>query len=270
MGISKIFKDKPKDEDAALPEKEGKKEKKDKKKKSKGKGEPAPAQVSRATVDAQEVDEDRALAGLSPAAKLARQHTLRSRAEAAKKEEAQKAANGAPITGEPTWDNNTVTRPSHLPSISSVVTPSASGSSLSSSLGGPEVLHITPRTTSTMVHAVTVSEAEYDSEDDSSDGETVEDLTAQMGRNKLSDEADREFMHTWGQAVIDRNAVPKKGILKSERGVILRGPMLMRTCRLGVIHRGEHGGKPSAIQLDCRDDLLWIRHRSSRPAHSRP
>jgi hypothetical protein len=83
---------------------------------------------------------------------------------------------------------------------------------------GPEVLHVTPGRTSTVVHAVNVSEHEYDSDDDSSDGETVEDVTVQVGKVRLSDSstADREFREAWGNAYIDRNAVPRKGILKSE------------------------------------------------------
>lgn len=187
MGISKIFKDKPKDEDAALPEKEGKK-KKDKKLK-KNKAEPAAAAVTHATVESEAIneEEDRALAGLSPAAKLAQQHTLRSKAEQAKKEESQAQA---------------------YPSIGAV-TGAPTGSA-------PEVSHLLPRQTPTVVHAVAVSDAEYDSEDDSSEGETAEDLTATMGKVRLSLEADAEFQHTWGRAFIDRFAVPKKGILKGE------------------------------------------------------
>lgn len=233
MGISRIFKEKPKDEDGPLPEKQAKKEgKKDKKKSKSNKGEPVPAAVSHATVEAQEPSDDRTLAGLSPAAKLARQHTLRSRAEAARLE----AEKRAQPTGEPTWDNNTVNRlPQHLPSISSVVSEQTSApNSASSTSSGPEVVRVTPRTTSTVVHAVAVSEAEYDSEDDSSEGETVEDLTVHMARHKLSDEADREFMNTWGQAVIDRSAVPKKGILKSESARVARTASVERTENLGV------------------------------------
>lgn len=190
MGISKIFKDKPKDEDAALPEKEVKK--KDKKSK-KGKTEIAPAAVSHVTAESDIIseEEDRALAGLSPAAKLARQHTLKSKAEAAQKEADQP---------EPTEITDDTPQPQLLPSIASVT--------------GPEVLHVTPRQGPTVVHAVAVSEHEYDSEDDSSEGETVEDVTMSLGRSRLSDAADAEFQATWGKAYIDRYAVPKKGILK--------------------------------------------------------
>ena len=189
MGISRIFKDKPKDEDAPMPEKEVKK--KDKKSK-KGKSEIAKAAVSLATAEAE--DEDRALAGLSPAAKLARQHTLRSKAEA----DAE------------TFSKQAESRSYLLPSIAGVA--------------GPDVQHVPARSPPTAVHAVAVSDHEYDSEDDSSEGETVEDVTAGMGRTRLSNEADAEFQATWGNAYIDRYAVPKKGILKSESS--LRGSQL--------------------------------------------
>lgn len=189
MGISRIFKDKPKDEDASLPEKEVKKKEK---KGRKSKSEIAPAAISHAIVEA---EDERAFAGLSPAAKLARQHTLRSKAEA-EAEEAKKEVATTTATVSVTQSQQL------LPSIASI--------------SGPEVLHVTARPAPTIVHAVAVSEHEYDSADDSSDGETVDDVTVGMGRSRLSDEADADFQATWGNAYIDRYAVPKKGILKSE------------------------------------------------------
>jgi hypothetical protein len=219
MGISKIFKDKPKDEDGPIPQKEAKM-KKDKKSK-KVKGEVVPAAVSHA--HAEPDDDDRVLAGLSPAAKLARQHTLRSKAEQEKRASMVSAnsseGTAGRVTGEPTWDNNTTTRQaSTLPSIASV-TGAAANSDFEAGRGftagnggGPEVLHVTPKTT--VVHAVAVSEQEYDSEDDSSEGETVDDVTYGLERTRLSEDA--EFQATWGTAYIDRYAVPKKGILKRE------------------------------------------------------
>ncbi|WWC90898.1 uncharacterized protein L201_005835 [Kwoniella dendrophila CBS 6074] len=213
MGISRIFKDKPKEgEDAALPEKEGKK-KKDKKKK--GKGEAAPATISHAVAESDRLNEneDRALAGLSPAAKLARQHTLKSKAEAAKKDAPNENGNGP--TGEPTWDKNTATRQAPngtLPSLGSVGAATMSNPNGST---GPEVVRVNHAQAPTVVHAVAVTDQEYDSEDDSSEGETVEDVTMTLAKTRLSAEADAEFQATWGNAWIDRNAVPKKGILKS-------------------------------------------------------
>ncbi|ODN78977.1 hypothetical protein L202_04490 [Cryptococcus amylolentus CBS 6039] len=198
MGISRIFKDKPKDEDAALPAKEAKKIKKEKKK-GKGKSDAAPASVSHATAEHDRIvgeEDDRTLAGLSPAAKLARQHTLKSRAEAQTRQQ----------NGLPPLEN--IPEPGAMPSFASVAAAVPNS--------GPEVVHVQPRQTPTVVHAVAVTEHEYDSEDDTSDeGDTVEDLTMTMGRTRFSDEADAEFKATWGNAYIDKNAVPKKSILKS-------------------------------------------------------
>lgn len=248
-GISKIFKERPKDEDGPLPEKEAKK--KDKKDKKNKKGAVVPATVSHATAELDRTsveDDDRALAGLSPAAKLARQHTLRSKAEA---ELAKKDGQSIPGTGEPTWDNNTTTRtagggPPQLPSIESLTnlsssifssptptpTPTSPGGTPSSL--GPEVLRVQPRHTQTVHHAhavnVNVAEHEYDSDADDSSASASEaeaedeDLAVAMGQTRVSEdtttthdhERDEEFKARWGNTWIDRNAVPKKGILKRE------------------------------------------------------
>jgi hypothetical protein len=168
-------------------------------------------------------DEDRALAGLSPAAKLARQHTLRSKAEQANKDRSRKEQQ----TGEPTWDNNTQTRngPPVLPSIESLtsgISSFADDQSPTTGVSGPEVLRVQPRSRQTVVHAVNVADHEYDSEEDSSDGETIEDVTIGIARTRLSQDtqraidADEEFKALWGSVWIDRNAAPKKGILKRE------------------------------------------------------
>lgn len=229
-GISKIFKDKPKDEDAPIPEKDVKKaEKKQAKqdKKDRKKASAAPATVSHATVEQDKPinDDDRALAGLSPAAKLARQHTLRSKAEQ------QKALAEKARTGEPTWDNNTQTRHTNtapvLPSIESLTSGlSTLTTSSSPGEGGAEVVRVQPRSTR-VVHAVNVADHEYDSEDDSSDGETIEDATISMAHTRYSQETERslggddEFVAEWGNSRIDRNAVPKKGILKRMSTLVL-------------------------------------------------
>jgi hypothetical protein len=239
MGISKIFKDKPKDDDAPLPEKEAKKKEKKNKKNKKTKAEAAPAAISHATAEPERSfteDDDRALAGLSPAAKLARQHTLRSKEEQEKKAKAAAAAKAdkkAGKTGEPAWDNNTATRHNNthangvLPPISSVAsgTPAPIAVTANGPAPGqaPEIRHITPGRMSTVVHAVQVSEQEYDSDDDSSDGETIEDVTSHLSRARLSDSsaiADQEFRENWQSAWIDKNAVPKKGILRGESDVL--------------------------------------------------
>lgn len=81
-GISKLFKDKNKDDDDIdfLTEKKDKKQrKKDKKLRFGQKASQAASSTTHATVEAN--NQDRPIDGLSPAAQLARQHTLRSRAE---------------------------------------------------------------------------------------------------------------------------------------------------------------------------------------------
>ena len=277
MGISKIFKDKPKDEDAALPEKDAKSKKDKKKKKSKGKGDVAEASVSHTTAEHdREVtpslteEEDRSLAGLSPAAKLARQHTLRSRAEAAQKEVGK-------VSGEPTWDNNTTTRHGQSFTAASVEMASASavvGNGVSPVVGGgspnlSNVVHVRPRQTPNIVHAVPVpfSDHEYDSEDDSSEGETVEDVAAQFARSRLSDgSADRAFREAWGNAWIDKSAVPKKGILKSESQSVPHHGLTGHDRRSLIRRSGKQGHTPE-IQLYRRLDLSSSARTHVIPTH---
>ncbi|KAF6765908.1 hypothetical protein DFP72DRAFT_884 [Ephemerocybe angulata] len=130
-GITSLFKDKDKD-------KEGGEESKGKKKKAKkgAKAEASEASVSHVTAELDRGGGDWTVGtdmnGLTPAAKLARQHTLKSNAEAAarakekaerveKEREASAAsdalakanasrANGVNGAGVPTWDKNTSTR----------------------------------------------------------------------------------------------------------------------------------------------------------------
>jgi hypothetical protein len=255
MGISKIFKDKAKDEDGPLPEREGdkkesKKEKKERKKREKAaaaKGELVPAEVSRLSVEPD--SEDRVISGLTPAAQLARQHTLRSKAEAEARSRAAQQSHddegdyaegdgyghdehgaNTSMTGEPTWDGNTFNRPSYGYAAGHEV----GASSPRSPTFGPNVVHVQPRAQAMNIQharAVTIPAEEYDS-DDSSDNETMEDATVRLERNPLAgtegvqsqrnsyrysqteESRDMEFRQTWGNAMIDRNAVPKKGILK--------------------------------------------------------
>ena len=131
-GITSLFKDKDKERDG---DKKGKK--KDKKGPFSSKGEASVASVSHVTAELDRmgggsdwsVDSD--MNGLSPAAKLARHHTLKSNAEAAAKakatQEAEAAAAAAATVeasskvngingsaGVPTWDRNTTTRQGSL------------------------------------------------------------------------------------------------------------------------------------------------------------
>ena len=128
-GIASLFKDKDKDND-------GDKDKKGKKKdKKSAKAEASEASVSHVTAELDRMGGDWTvnsadLQGLTPAAKLARQHTLKSNAEAAAKakeaaaaaaaREAEAASSSSKVSangngnalaaGVATWDRNTATR----------------------------------------------------------------------------------------------------------------------------------------------------------------
>ena len=124
-GITSLFKDKDKEDK--------KSKKKDKKGPFSSKGEASEASVSHVTAELDRmgggsdwsVDSD--MNGLSPAAKLARHHTLKSNAEAAAKAKATQEAAAAAAAeasskvngvngsaGVPTWDRNTATRQGSL------------------------------------------------------------------------------------------------------------------------------------------------------------
>ena len=129
-GITSLFKDKDKDD------KDKKTKKKDKKGPFSSKGEASEASVSHVTAELDRMgggsdwSADSEMNGLSPAAKLARHHTLKSNAEAAAKAKAtqEAAAAAAAATAEasskvngvngsagvPTWDRNTATRQGSL------------------------------------------------------------------------------------------------------------------------------------------------------------
>ncbi|TCD71442.1 hypothetical protein EIP91_010148 [Steccherinum ochraceum] len=119
-GITSLFKDK-KDKDKDGEGVEPKKEKeKDKKKKKGEKGTPSQASVSHVTAELDSSDWSVTDAqGLSPAAMLARQHTLKTNAEAAARAKAEAeaaaaaAAAAAASSEDPvptTWEKNTTTR----------------------------------------------------------------------------------------------------------------------------------------------------------------
>lgn len=201
MGISKIFKEKPKDEDGALPEKQGILSFK---KKSGKKADLAPVSVSRtiAELDRGSEDDDRILAGLSPAAQLARQHTARSKAEAAKREAAKRAETIQELsgpTGEPTWDQNTTTARGQLTAVTNA------------QANGSNVVHVVPRSP-TVVHALAINGEEDAS--DISDTDTIDDVTASLNRSGIQDPDEEDFQPLWCKAHIDKHAKPKRGILK--------------------------------------------------------
>ncbi|KAF8898329.1 hypothetical protein BD779DRAFT_1685896 [Infundibulicybe gibba] len=144
-GITSLFKEKDKDKSGDGKDKDKKGKKKDKDKKASGsKGEASEASVSHVTAELDRVSGDwnvgGEMSGLSPAAKLARQHTLKSNAEAAAKAKAQQEAAAAAAAvaatatthtqvnghassngaGVPAWDKNTATRQGVLSPIKTV------------------------------------------------------------------------------------------------------------------------------------------------------
>ncbi|KAI0325022.1 hypothetical protein GY45DRAFT_1375068 [Cubamyces sp. BRFM 1775] len=220
-GITSLFKDK-KDKD----DEEGGAAKKSKKKKG-DKSTPADPSVSHATaeLDRSEWSSNPEMAGLSPAARLARQHTLKSNAEAAAKAKAEAearaaaaaaAANQGPVPT--TWEKNTTNRQGDA-------SPAKPGSSSRVGENGTRVV---------------VEHDDSDSEDGHSDGDHVnhshsysiegweddedwneaqedEDVTIRQGLDNASLEDDDD-MEPWAINVrrsIERTLKPAKGILKN-------------------------------------------------------
>ncbi|KAF7319727.1 hypothetical protein MKEN_00754700 [Mycena kentingensis (nom. inval.)] len=129
-GITGLFKDRKKKEKEGEEVEEVVEDEKAKKKREKksGKGSASEASVSHATAELEAGDwsvpaNEGALKGLSPAAKLARQHTLKSNAEAAAKakeaaarvaaassSQANAGPNGVNGAGVAAWERNTTTR----------------------------------------------------------------------------------------------------------------------------------------------------------------
>jgi len=236
-GITSLFKDKDKHKDK---DKDGEgskdKKKKDKDKKGSAKGEASIASVSHATV---ELDRSSSgdwsvgadMNGLSPAAKLARQHTLKSNAEAAARAKAQQEAvtanapagkvNGVNGAGVPTWEKNTATRQGS-------VSPVKGGSGMQVNEDGTRVLvedddeesddgHYAPQQAGQSFHA--------DGWDDDEDwdvdghGEGDEDVTIRVGLagTSLDDGYGSEEHEPWAVDVrrsAEKARKPAKGILK--------------------------------------------------------
>lgn len=215
-GITSLFKDKKEKEDAEDNDKKGKK-KKD------GKSNASEPSVSHATAEIDPADWSSDMNGLSPAARLARQHTLKSnaeeaaRAKAAQEARAVAAAQAAQGPGDPTlpvaWEKNTTTRQADAHS-------------------GKTVTRVNDHGT-----RVVVEEDESDSEDghwgqqpynqstegweedDDDWGEAQdEDATIRQGLEdaRLDDDEDMEPWALGVRRSAERTRRPAKGILKSE------------------------------------------------------
>ncbi|THG98990.1 hypothetical protein EW026_g3276 [Hermanssonia centrifuga] len=212
-GITSLFKDK-KDKDGEEVDKKGKK-KKD------GKSQVSEPSVSHATAELDPGEWSQDMNGLSPAARLARQHTLRTNAEAAAKAKAEQEARAAAAQqgpGDPnlpaTWEKNTTNRQGET----------------------------TPGKGSTRINEdgmrVVVEDDDSDSDDGQGDhigynhgfegweeddddwGEThEEDVTIRQGLE--SAHLDDEEMEPWAMGVrrsVERTRRPTKGILKNGSG----------------------------------------------------
>jgi hypothetical protein len=235
-GITSLFKDKDKDKDGEGSKDKKKKKDKDKDKKGSAKGEASVASVSHATA---ELDRSSSgdwsvgadMNGLSPAAKLARQHTLKSNAEAAARAKAQQEAaspvekvNGVNGAGVPTWDRNTTTRQGS-------VSPVKGGGGMRVSEDGTRVLveeddeesddgHYVPQQTGQSFHADGWDDDEDWDVDGHGDGD--EDVTIRVGleRTSLDDGYVSEEHEPWALDVrrsLEKAREPAKGILKCGR-----------------------------------------------------
>lgn len=244
-GITSLFKDKDKDKD-------GGSESKDKKKKGK-KG--AKAQASEASVSHVTAELDRSadwtvgtdMNGLTPAAKLARQHTLKSNAEAAARAKAEKEASAAATAanealakandaatranatagsatgsgangaaGVATWDKNTATR-------NGAVSPRSGGTVKINEDGSRVFVEDDDEESedghygSSHGHQYYNAEGWEDDEDWEVDGADEEDVTIRQGlqRTSLDDNNDVEPWAVDVRRSVERTRVPSRGILKS-------------------------------------------------------
>ncbi|KAF5361644.1 hypothetical protein D9758_007298 [Tetrapyrgos nigripes] len=239
-GITSLFKDKKnkdkEDEEGGEGSVSGKK-KKDKK--------GAKAEASEASVSHVTAELDRSsdwggpeMSGLSPAAKLARQHTLKTNAEAAAiaKAKAQQEAAAAAATadaaagasktfpngnsaGVPTWEKNTTTRQGS-------VSPVKGGGGVRVNEDGTRVVvedededdrsdddHYAGPPQGDSIHAGWDDDDDWDGEDD-------EDVTIRLGVEKVNmeDEVVYEEPDPWAVDVrrsVERTRQPTKGILKN-------------------------------------------------------
>jgi len=252
-GITSLFKDKDKDKDGK-DDKDDKKDKKGKKKEKSAKGSASEASVSHVTAELDRMGGDwnvgAEMNGLSPAAKLARQHTLKSNAEAAarakeaalaKEKEAEQAAQAQAAaaaaeqqrklngiqTQVPAWDRNTATRSSPVKAA-----------------GGGGVHRINEDGTRTLVESDDEESEDghyrqhqqqgfhadgWDDDDDwDQDADGDEDVTIRVGINSrgTSGESDRTAgagpsspieMEPWAVDIrrsVEKTRRPAKGILK--------------------------------------------------------
>ncbi|KAJ9118750.1 hypothetical protein QFC22_003971 [Naganishia vaughanmartiniae] len=212
-GISKIFKNKDDEDGVIMPEPKArddsaldeKKLKGDKKKKRSlfggSKSQPANSSTSFATANgAPAVPSD----DLTPAAKLARQHTLRTKADEARKAAAAAARVARQLPPEAAYgDESTVRTSESAPAAGEVDDVDQVAAQLSQfSLAAED----TPN--------VSVDPEQYG---DASEGMEDEDQYRSDEADSMEeDRSDDEGEYVWGRSYRDRHAIPARGILKSK------------------------------------------------------
>ena len=198
-GITSLFKDKK--------DKEGEEGKSKKRGKKGAKAEASEASVSLATVELDRSEWSAELNGLTPAARLARQHTLKSNAEAAEraKVEAQKNTVATP----PAWEKSSSNRQGDLANglASEDGTRPADGDSDSDDdkSAGPSNNHVNQD-----------SLDGWDDNEDWGEGEDDEEVTIRGGVDSMDLNRDDD-MEPWAIGLrrsIEKTRVPAKGILK--------------------------------------------------------
>lgn len=212
-GISRIFKNRDDEDGVIVPEPKTEddtfaagKPKKDKKKKKSlfGGSRSQSANSTSAFASANAVAADGQIAeDLTPAAKLARQHTLRTKTEEARKAAAAARANRQMPPVAAYGDESTVQRQRSEHSVNNVDAVDAVAAQLSQfSLQG-EVLQDAP--------------SENDQYGDAP--EVLEDRTGDYDEDEVSvygDMSEDDGEYVWGMSYRDRHAVPVRGILKSK------------------------------------------------------
>jgi hypothetical protein len=159
------------------------------------------ATVSHATA---EIDRGDGMAGLTPAAKLARQHTLRSNAEAAaarlKAQQQQQSTSQTPVPA--SWEKNTATRAQDSP-FRSRRGASEDGRRADAPWSDDE----------SEDHSFDMLEEEMEGEGDFED----EDVTLRLGRLTFEQEEEEAEYEPWAVGVrrsVERIRTPSRGILK--------------------------------------------------------
>ena len=201
---------------AATTKKKGKKSKKGEK------SEPSEASVSHVTAELDRSDWTAPeLAGLSPAARLARQHTIKSNAEAAARAKAEAEARAAAqANGEvvpTTWEKNTTNRQEGVPA--KIGAPGGAGTRV-----GENGMRVVVEEDSDSGsdgefdrRAHNQSMEGWEDDDDWGEAQDDEDVTIRQGLDSAS--LEDEEMEPWAINVrrsIERTRKPARGILKSE------------------------------------------------------